>query len=250
MYTIEEFIDIISGELIVSCALPKILPDIEVRRIIETQALPWFYANYQYAVQKSYYFIDKNVVTLNSYTQYGWFLMPEEVQNIIYLYPIKNLSLFSLGINAPNLSVNLGVTNQPYLSSYVTTIGELGMYKTVLDSFSDMLNQLSKFTLKYNYNENNNRLQILTFFDENIIAEVYVKIQQEALFTDVLFQKWVIGKSKQQLGNLLGRYNFKLPGGIQYNYADIIAEGKEELQAVQDTIKGQSNSGWFFMVKR
>jgi hypothetical protein len=41
----------------------------------------------------------------------------------------KGASLFQLGLNTPNLSVNLGVTNQPYLSSYVTTIGELVFIK-------------------------------------------------------------------------------------------------------------------------
>ena len=58
-YTIEELIDLVQNELTISCALPKTLPDANIRQIIETRALPWFYRNYQYAVQKIYYFIDQ-----------------------------------------------------------------------------------------------------------------------------------------------------------------------------------------------
>ena len=58
-YTIEELIDLVQNELTISCALPRSLPDNNIRQIIETRALPWFYRNYQYAVQKLYYFIDE-----------------------------------------------------------------------------------------------------------------------------------------------------------------------------------------------
>ena len=49
--TIEEFVDRIQTEISVSCALPKTLPDANIRQIVESRALPWFYRNYQFAVQ-------------------------------------------------------------------------------------------------------------------------------------------------------------------------------------------------------
>ncbi len=145
--TIEELIDFVQSDITVGGALPKNLPDTEVRRIIETKAMPWFYRNYQYAVQKLYYFIHQDAFQTEEFTKYRFVGMPCEIQSIVYLYEVRGESLFQLGINTPNLSVNLGVTNQPYLSSYVTTIGELGVYKTILDSMSDMLNQLNKLFL-------------------------------------------------------------------------------------------------------
>jgi len=51
-YTIDELIDLINSELTVGCALPKQLSSAEIRRIIETRAMPYFYRKYQYAVQK------------------------------------------------------------------------------------------------------------------------------------------------------------------------------------------------------
>ena len=249
-YTIEELVDLVQNELTISCALPKTLPDANIRQIIETRALPWFYRSYQYAVQKLYYFIDKQAFFEEEFTKYNYVNVPCEIQTVVYLYEVRGDSLFQLGINTPNLSVNLGVTNQPYLSSYVTTIGELGVYKTVLDSMSDMLNQMNKYTLRYQFNQLNHRLHILTNVKHNVIMEAYANIPQENLFKDDLFFKYVTGYCKQQLGNLVGRYDYTLPGGVKINAADLVSQGKEEVKEVEEEIKGQSNSGWFFMVKR
>jgi hypothetical protein len=248
--TIEEFIDGIQTELNIACALPKTLPDEAIRTIIEKRALPWFYRNYQYAVQKMYFLIRKEAFQAEEFTKYNFVTVPCEIQSVVYLYEVRGTSLFQLGINTPNLSVNLGVTNQPYLSSYVTTIGELGVYKTILDSMSDMLNQLNKYTLKHHYNQLNHRLNILTAVKHDVIMEAYADIPRENLFRDDLFFKYVAGYAKQQLGNMVGRYDFSLPGSVKIIGGDLVSQGKEEVTAVEDEVKGQSSSSWFVMVKR
>ena len=159
-------------------------------------------------------------------------------------------SLLQLGINTPNLSVNLGVTNQPYLSSYVTTIGELGVYKTLIDSLSDMMNQLNKYTVKYHYNPMMNRLNILTNMKYDLVLETYAGVPPENLFTDPYFIKYVTAWSKVQTAALLGRYDWQLPGGIKFNSADLASQGKEEMKEVEEEFKNMSNSGWFYMIKR
>ncbi len=249
-FTIEEMIDSIQTELTIACALPKTLPDEAIRNIIEKRALPWFYRSYQFAVQKIYYLIKKEAFQQEEFTRYNYVTVPCEIQSVTYLYEVRNASLFQLGINTPNLSVNLGVTNQPYLSSYVTTIGELGVYKTILDTMSDMLNQLNKYTLRYQFNQLNSRIHILTNVKYDVIMEAYANIPAENLFRDDLFFKYVVGYSKVQLGNMVGRYDFQLPGGIKILAADLISQGKEEVKEVEEEIKGISNSSFFFMVKK
>lgn len=249
-FTIEEFIDSIQTELTIACALPKTLPDEAIRVIIEKRALPWFYRNYQYAVQKIYYLIRKEAFQTDEFTKYNYVTVPCEIQSVTYLYEVRSASLFQLGINTPNLSVNMGVTNQPYLSSYVTTIGELGVYKTILDSMSDMLNQLNKYTLRHNYNQLNHRLHILTNVKYDVVMEAYAEIPNENLFRDDLFFKYVAGYAKLQLGNMVGRYDFTLPGSVKINSADLVSQGQAEIKEVEEEIKGMSNSSFFFMVKR
>ncbi len=249
-YTIEELVDIVQNELTLYCSLPRTLPDNSIRQIIETRALRWFYRNYQYAVQKMYFYINKEAFHTEEFTKYNYVNVPCEIQSVIYLYEMRSASLFQLGINTPNLSVNLGVTNQPYLSSYVTTIGELGVYKTALDSMSDMLNALNKYTLKYHFNQLNHRLHILTAVKYDVIMEAYADILPQYLFKDDLFIKYVVGHSKILLGNLVGRYDFTLQGAVKINAADLVSQGKEETKEVEEEIKGMSNSSFFFMVKR
>lgn len=248
--TIEEFVDRIQTEISVSCALPKTLPDANIRQIVESRALPWFYRNYQFAVQKMYFLIKKEAFFAEEFTKYNYVNVPCEIQSVTYLYEVRSASLFQLGINTPNLSVNLGVTNQPYLSSYVTTIGELGVYKTILDSMSDMLNQLNKYTLRYNFNQLNHRLHILTNVKYDVIMEAYANIPQENLFNDDLFYKYVVGWAKVQLGNMVSLYDFTLPGGVKIQGANLVTQGQQEVKEVEEEIKGQSNSSFFFMVKR
>lgn len=248
--TIEEFVDRIQTEISVSCALPKTLPDANIRQIVEARALPWFYRNYQFAVQKMYFLIKKDAFFTEEFTKYNYVNVPCEIQSVTYLYEVRGESLFQLGINTPNLSVNLGVTNQPYLSSYVTTIGELGVYKTILDSMSDMLNQLNKYTLKYNFNQLNHRLHILTNVKYDVIMEAYANIPQENLFNDDLFYKYVVGWAKVQLGNMVSLYDFTLPGGVKIQGANLVTQGQAEVKEVEEEIKGQSNSSFFFMVKK
>jgi hypothetical protein len=253
--TMEELIDSVNQELTVGCMLPKILPDIEIRRIISQRALPWFIKNYRYAVIKSYYLVTKDAMQLDPTTGHRSIILPCDIVNVTWIYKTNHTSLLQLGLNAPNLSINFGVTNQPYLSSYLTTVGELGVYKVVMDGFADMLNQLSKVTYKYHYNQNDHRLHILTSVDENnmsnpnmaLVLEVYVAIEEEAIFSDELFQRYVVGMSKQQLGNLLGRYNFNLPGGIQINVADIQAQAEKEVTEAKEEVNKMTNTSFFKM---
>lgn len=250
-YTIEELIDIIQLELTVGSALPKTLADADIRRIIETRAMPWFYKNWFYAVQKIYYLIRKEAFFTEEFTRYNYINVPCEIQSVSYLYEVRNTSLFQLGLNQPNLSVNLGVTNQPYLSSYTSTIAELGTYKTILDSMSDMMNQLNKYTLKYSFNYLQNRLHILTNVKKDVIMEAYANIPAQYLFKEELFIKYVTGYAKVQLGNMVGRYDFTLPGGFKIQATDLISQGQSEIKEVEETVKNDGGStAFFFMVKR
>lgn len=249
-YSLEEFIDFIQTDVTVGGALPKNLPDHAIRQFIETRALPWFYQNYQYSVSKMYYFVDKAAFSTAEYTNYRFIELPCEIQSITWIYQIMNTQLLQLGINVPNLSVNLGVTNQPYLSSYVTTIGELGMYKTLIDNMADMLNQLNLYTVKYHYNQLSHRLNILTDVRHHLVLEAYVNIPPENMFSDNYFTKYVTGWAKMQQGRLLGTFDFSLPGGVKYNAADMVTNGKEEMKEVEEEIKAMSNSSFFYLVKR
>ena len=179
--------------------------------------MKYFYMNYIYGVSKMYYYVDKHAFQTEEFTKYSYIQLPCEIQSISWIHQTRSSNKLQLGLNSPNLSVNLGVTNQPMLSSYVTTIGELGTYKAIIDSMSDMLDQMTLFTSHYHYNEQTGRLNILTAVHSSLVLEAYVNIPQENLFADPYFIKYVTAWAKQQQGNLLGRYDFNLPGSVKIN---------------------------------
>ena len=115
---------------------------------------------------------------------------------------------------------------------------------------SDMLNQLNKYTLKHHFNQLNHRLHILTNVKHDVVIEAYANIPAENLYRDDLFFRYVAGWSKKQMGNMLGRYDFTLPGSVKIQAADLVSQGDAEIAAVEEEIKGQSNSSFFIMVKK
>lgn len=248
--TIEQIIDYVQADLTFSGTLPKVLPDLEIVRIIKEEALEWFYKNYQFAVIKSYYKLDKDFIRSEYYTAMGYITLPEEVENITRIVEINNPSLFRIGIQAPNLSINFGVTNQPYLTSFVTNIGELSTYRQILSAFSDEVNKLARNYTKFSFNPVNKRLNILDEIRTDFMLEVYVRLQQEEIFNNNLFKKYVVSLSSIRLGQMLGRLTFNMPGSFQYNASDLISQGQTSLDKVIEEIQKQSPNSSFFIMSR
>ena len=247
--TLEQLIDIVQQDLTFSGALPKVLPDQEVKRMIKELALEWFYKNYQFSVQKFYYYLKFDRAMREAYAMFQYFQLPEEVENITKIIKMEDTSLFRLGIQAPNLSINLGVTNQPFLTSFVTTAGDLALYRSTISYFADEINKLTKNTIFFDYNHINKRLHFLSEIKDhsNLMLECWVRIQEEELFDFEMFKKYCIGLCRSRMGELIGRFNFQLPGNFTYNAADIISGGKEMVEKVETFIKEQSTTGWFKM---
>jgi hypothetical protein len=248
--TIEMMVDYLQADLTFSGLMPKVLPDLEVLRIIREKALEWFYKNYQLAVMKSYFKLDRDFIRHEFYTRLGYIVMPEEVENVVRIVEINDPSLFRIGIQAPNLSINFGVTNQPYLTSFVTNVGELGVYRQILSAFSDEINKMSRNYTKYTYNPVNHRLHILDEVRTDFMLEVYIRIEQEEVFNNQLFKDYSTALVRIRLGEALGRMTFNMPGNFQYNAADLISQGEALLTKTEEAVKAQSPNSSFFIMKR
>jgi hypothetical protein len=245
--TIEQLIDVVQQDLTVSGMLPKVLPDIEIKRLIKEIALEWFYKNYQFAVQKIYYHLPLDFLKSEAYTRYKYLILPEEIENVIDIKYIDNPNMWRIGIQAPYLSINLGVTNQPFLTSFVTTAGELAEYRSVISAFSDEINKLSLESVKFNYNHLNKRINFLGKVEKPMMLECWGRIEEEELFDFQMFKEYVIGLSKKKMGEVLGRFNFNMPGNFQYNSGDIISDGQSMIDKIEEKVKGESTVAWFKM---
>ena len=252
--TIEQLIDIIQADLTFSGALPKVLNDKEVKRLIKELSLEYFYKHYQFSIQKFYYYMRKNMLLKETYSRFKYLIMPPEVESIARIIKINDLSMFRLGIQAPNLSINLGVTNQPFLTSFVTTAGDLAIYRSVISYFSDEINKLTKDTVKFNFNPINKQLNFLGSLESypgetNHMLECGIRIQEEELFDFEMFKRYCIGLSRVRMGEQIGRFNFNMPGNFNYNAQDIISGGQSMIEKVETEIKGQTTVSWFRMAR-
>jgi hypothetical protein len=249
--TLEAVIDYIHADLTMSCSLPTILPINEIKRLVVKDAAPWFYENYKHTVIRSYYYIPKKTMETEEFTRYKYITVPDSIQSVTWVYNLKTQNMFELGWGgAPNLSIGVGVTsNQQYLSSALTSIGELGVYKTIIDGFASELNNMTKQTLQYDFNFASKQLHLLTSVHSDVILETYDRIAEEDLYEMDKFRRYALALCKQQLGRMLTRYNFNLPGGIQMNGDAIKTEGEQELAAIREEIKGQSQTGWFMLIR-
>lgn len=248
--TLEELVDFVQADLTFSGILPKVLPDLEIQRVIKEDLLEWFYKNYQFAVMKTYYRLDKDFINSEQYTAVGYIILPEEIENVVKVTEINDPSLFRIGIQAPNLSINFGVTNQPYLTSFVTNVGELATYRQILSAFSDEVNKLARHFTKYSFNPVNKRFNILDEIRSSFMLEVYCRIEQEEIFNNHLFKELITSKSLIRMGELLGRMSFNLPGNFQYNASDIISQGTERFTSVKEKILSESPNNSFFIMSR
>jgi hypothetical protein len=245
--TIDQLVDIVQADLTVTGLFDKILPDLEIYRIVREEALEWFYKNYQFSKIKIFYFLERNFLQTEQYHRNKYLIMPQEVEDIVRIVKVDNPTLFRLGIQAPHLSINLGVTNQPFLTSFVTTAGELGVYRSVISSFSDQINKMTSNTLRFNYSNISKRLVFLTSIDTDLMLECWVRLEEEEMFDNVYFKQYLIGLCQMRMGQVVGRFNFNMPGNFQYNSADMISQGKEKMDAVIERVRGESQSAWFIM---
>jgi len=245
--TIDQLIDIVQGDLTVSGLFDKIIPDMEVIRLVREEALDWFYKNYQFSKIKMFYYLKRDFIDTDEYHRTKTIVLPPEVEDIVRIVKIDNPNLFRLGIQAPQLSINLGVTNQPFLTSFVTTAGELGVYRSVISNFADQINKMTTNTIRFNYNHINKHLNLLTMIDTDMMLEIYSRIEEEELFDNVYFKQYLIGLCQIRQGQAVGRFNFNLPGNFQYNSADMISQGKEKMDAVIEKVRSETNTGWFIM---
>lgn len=256
--TKEELINDVQMQLTMSNALPKVLPDLEIIRIIDNEATPWFHEQVKDSLIKEYLYVPSNAFIQDQRTGARTVKLPCNIQNVVWVYRVDDRRLFELGVSSPNLSANMSYFNGMYMSSYLSTIGELGIYKVVIDSFSDMLNQLSKHTIKYDFNKASKDLHILTSmspsltnYAQPIVLEVYSHIPDEDLYDLDHFRRYVRAKAGMQLGRLYLRYDFQLPGGVKINSGSILSEAKEEMEKILEEIKSQrGNTSFFYMVKR
>jgi hypothetical protein len=237
-----EFLLEVKDEIRGTCALPYSIPDKEINRIIN-QAKKYFYRNYKEAVESQHYVIPKEEFKKAEFKRDRTILMPECVVSI---YECKEISgggrLFSVD---PDFSDNRLMGAELYLSPFQSD--DLVM-RTAQYAYWDLAQAFFLETIAYDFNRNTSKLKIKGRNPaKNVYLQTYVEIQEEALFEDWLFIRYVTATVKVALGRILGFFEYQLPGGVSINSSDIKSEGTEELDKLLQQIDDENSPDWFFM---
>jgi hypothetical protein len=241
-----ELIADIKEELTFSRALPYVIPDKEIERIIRI-AEGYFYDNWRHAVEPRYLAIPQEVFKNDRFKKERAIRLPDCIQFVHQMREARGSSVF--GTIDRDFSENKFIGSEVFLTPF---IGESIMYRTILFSFLDLTKGFVLDTFAYNYNRNTHDLILMgrNPITNGAVLEVAKKIELEDLYNDELFQRYVRAKAKLRLGELLTSFDYNLPGGVKVNYNNLVTRAEAEMTAVMEMMKGENTSDWMFMIRQ
>lgn len=242
--TQDEFIQEVRDELTVSCSLPFSPPVKDIVRIIK-YAEKWFHKKYEDSVEERYYRIPESSFGDANFKQSRTVIMPSNIYSIIGVAkanegfgtyePFRNMADFSL---EKALFKNINDISQS---------SEALMMYVAYESFIDLNRHLLNHPVSWKFNRNTRELFIAGEIPtSDLILTTLNVIPLESLMCDEIFFRYVVAKAKTQLGRILGTFEFQYAGGVTINTDVYASEGKEELDKIEEELKGDEGADWFF----
>lgn len=165
----------------------------------------------------------------------GYITVPENIIGAINVFPLGSNITASTGMF--NVQYQLVLNNIHDFASYNMTNFFMSMQH--LQFMEELLVGMQPIR----YNRHVNRLHIDTDWDriatgEYIVAECY-QIVDPNTYSDVWKDRWLqtyaSAKIKYQWGSNLTKFNgMQLPGGVQFNGEQILADAREEIQRLEE----------------
>ena len=240
--TERQLVEDINNEITFSGALPYSLPEKEIKRILENDS-KYFWDNWRYAVESRYLMLPLELFNNPTFKKFRQIQLPDCVQFVVDFKEAKGGSIFA--------TIDRDFAEQKFIGSeiYLTPfIGESIMYRTVLFSFLDLTKSMMIDTIAYDYNKNTKLLGVLGRTPATAgVLRVYKKLEQEKLYEDEMFQRYVRAHAKVRLAHMLQTFNYTLPGDVTVNYQNITTTAEKEMEDVKLMMKGENTPDWMFL---
>ena len=260
----------INDDLTVGCQIPFTVPKKELAHII-TRAKDYFYKIYEDSVEEMFIALPKSAWYEKDFRQgishsngsnkltekdvnnpRGVVKMPSTVWAVNNVFQINGFSGEDGGFGDNSFSAgdpDFSLDKFIYSDVYGAGIGsEELMYYVINSKFIDNARQVLQAQISYNYNRLTKKFRFMGELPNkgSCIFQVYNTIPDCDLFQDEAFIRYCIGMAKIQLSRILGTFQFNLPGNITINYDLISSEGREEVDAIVEEIKGDEGVDYFF----
>lgn len=246
---LDAFMREVNQELTVSCMLPHALPKKELNRIIG-QAKKWFYKNYEYSMEEMYLFLPSSNWSTDAFKANSDLILDDSIFSVTSVWQIGRdsgeASIGSLFNKDTDFTIGKYIYNSQNYSSVGLASDSLMNY-VLHEKFFDVSRQMLRSKMSYNFNHLTHKFRFMGELPEdNVILQVYTKIDDCSLFDDEIFFRYVVAQAKMQLSRVLGTFNYNLPGNITINFDLIREEGRDELDKIKEEIKGDEGVDWFY----
>lgn len=257
----------INEDLSIGCQIPFTVPKKELARIV-ARAKDYFYKIYEDSVEEMYIALpaaawsktsfkkgisDENdtLSKTNVESTRGVVAMPPTVYSVTNVWEWNGFSGEDGGWSTNTFSsgdVDFSIGKFIYADTYGAGLGSENLMAYVINSkFMDVTRQVLLPQISYTYNRLTRKFRFQGKLPKHAcIFQVYNTIPDCDLFQDETFIRYCIAKAKMQLARILGTFSFNLPGNITINYDMIASEGKEELDAIIEEIKGDQGVDYFY----
>lgn len=240
-----ELITDINDEITFSGALPYGLPEKELKRIIENDSR-YFWDNWRHAVESRYLLLPLELFQNETFKKLRQIQLPDCVQFVVDFKEAKGGSIFG--------TIDRDFAEQKFIGAEIFLtpfIGESIMYRTVMFSFLDLTKAMMIDTIAYDYNKNSKLLGVIGRTPAtNAVIRVFKKLDQDKLFEDEMFQRYVRAHAKVRLAHMLQTFNYTLPGGVTVNYQNIVTTAEKEMEDVKTMMKGENTPDWMYLTRQ
>ena len=253
------FLDELGDEITGACMVPVNLPQREILNIIK-RARKWFYKKYEYSVKENYYHIPRDVFKSDYFRTHRALHLPGpdpingggEVYSVFGLWDLTSGwqgvgGGMDLRFQEGDFSIDKMLFRNAYNGSGPAEFAEELQYYVVNASLVDLARQILENPISFSYSQLTGELKFMGDTPKgDVILQVYETIPDCALYNDEIFFRYVSAKVKQALGAKLGIFKFALPGNVDFDYGAIKDMGDEELEKIEEEIKGDEGVDWMF----
>ena len=223
-----EFISYINNRLTKRCSLPFKLPTQALEDVIE-DALDWFYKNYEDALEESYLGLELSLFQTEEFKR----------NRIIKLY--KNVMHVGQVFESRGYGDVFGAVRDV---AHVLNPEDLQQV-VAYELFRSLSNKFTTNTITCKFNENSKNLRVMGRTPcYNVVAQVFLKVQEQHLNEDKLFKDYVLAMSMIELGFILGTYEYELPGGVNINADQFKDRGETMLEEIKERVSEDAQPYW------
>lgn len=245
-YTKTQFIDRIKADASESCGIP-ITVNNERMEILLERARRYFYQNYDGAKQKAYIAIDRKVFEQPRFRETRKIRLPDCIHAVFRCAERGNYLFSGVGSEG-NPDPDFSPRKYRLGAALLGSSNDL-VYSIALTYYNDFVEQFNLHTVSFEFNPLTRDLIIVGRDPKsNLVLSISEYINEDDLYSDDLFYKYMLGQALKTISKPLGVFQFKLIGGTALDLSEIKEDAAGYLEEVKEAFEEQrGDAAWFII---